>query len=97
MKPVLFSVIAVLVLVFGGTLALRELHSEAPVAVQAPAAEPPAAPDPYREGERVQIEWHGSWFPGTIIEVNGARYKVTYDGYSSSWDEWVEAPRLSRQ
>lgn len=96
MKPTLIVALALPALVIGGSFALRELRSEAPVVVPAPTAQAPDVPGPYREGEHLQIEWHGSWFPGTIIEVDGARYKVTYDGYSSSWDEWVEAPRLRR-
>lgn len=62
----------------------------------APTEQPSDFPGPYRQGEWVQIEWHGGWYPGTILEVDGARYKVTYDGYSSAWDEWVEPSRLRR-
>lgn len=63
-----------------------------------PAAKTPAPPKEgtYAAGDQVQIEWNGSWYPGRIVEAAGARYKITYDGYASSWDEWVEVSRLRR-
>lgn len=97
-KPLLLVVIVLPVLVIGGSFALSQLRREAPPVVQAPAVQAPAAAvaGTYAAGDAVQIEWHGSWFPGRILEVAGGRYKITYDGYSASWDEWVESPRLRR-
>lgn len=73
-------------------------EAPAPVSAKAPApsveAPPPVAAGTYTAGDNVQIEWKGSWYPGRILEVGGVRYKITYDGYSSSWDEWVETARL---
>ena len=48
----------------------------------------------YTKGTKVQIKWENSWYKGSIIDVKGDEYKVTYDGYASSWDEWVKADRL---
>jgi hypothetical protein len=31
---------------------------------------------------------------GTIVGVEGGRYKVHYDGCKDYWDEWVNAPRV---
>jgi hypothetical protein len=31
---------------------------------------------------------------GTIVGVEGGRYKVHYDGCKDYWDEWVTAPRV---
>jgi hypothetical protein len=63
----------------------------------APPVEAPAVgTGTYTAGDNVQIEWKGSWYPGRILEVGGVGYKITYDGYSSSWDEWVEPARLRR-
>ncbi len=56
----------------------------------------PVAAGAYAAGDAVQIEWNGTWYAGRILEVAGARYKITYDGYSSSWDEWVDVSRLRR-
>ena len=55
-----------------------------------------AVPGSYSVGDQVQIEWRGSWYPGAILEARGDRYKITYEGYSSSWDEWVKISRLRR-
>ena len=48
----------------------------------------------YQVGQSVQILWRGKWYPGQILGVSGNQYKVTYYGYDSSWDEWVETARL---
>ena len=50
----------------------------------------------FATGDRVNILWKGSWYPGRILAVSGNSYKITYDGYDSSWDEWVEPARVSR-
>ena len=48
----------------------------------------------YKVGTKVEILWSGSWYKGAVKEVKGAQYKITYDGWSSSWDEWVGKDRL---
>jgi hypothetical protein len=46
-------------------------------------------------GNAVSVNWHGSWYPATILEVKGGQYKIHYDRDSSSyWDEWVSPARL---
>jgi hypothetical protein len=45
-------------------------------------------------GEKIEIEWHGSYWDGEIIEVRGEFHKVHYTGWGSEWDEWVLAERL---
>lgn len=50
---------------------------------------PPSALSP-----RVHIQWGGSWYPGRIVKQDGYRYLVTYDGWSSFFDEWVDDSRL---
>ncbi len=71
----------------------------APSGGPAPSAALTAAPaaGAYAVGEAVTILWKGSWYPGKIIAVNGAQYKVHYDNYSASWDEWVTASRLKKK
>lgn len=51
----------------------------------------------YAVGDKVSIEWNGSWWPGAIIAVAGTRYRVHYDGYDASWDEWVTPARLKKK
>jgi hypothetical protein len=48
----------------------------------------------YRVGDAVSIQWSASWWGGRILEVADGRYKVRYDGYDASWDEWVTPARL---
>jgi len=53
----------------------------------------------YTVGEAVKIKWKGSWWDGSIIDVSkkNRSYKIHYDGYSSSWDEWVKTDRLQKK
>jgi len=62
-------------------------------------AEPEKAAAAYKVGDTVMIEWKGSWYPGSIIQVRegGSPYKIHYDGYSNSWDEWVTVARLKNK
>ena len=46
-------------------------------------------------GQSVRIFWKGQWYPGQILDISSNSYKITYDGYDSSWDEWVEPARVS--
>lgn len=47
-----------------------------------------------KAGEKIQINSSGSWYDGKILKVEGAKYFVTYDGWSDSWDEWVGIERI---
>lgn len=47
-----------------------------------------------KTGQQVDIEWHGSWWDGQIIDVRSGLYKVHYSGWGNEWDEWVEPNRL---
>jgi hypothetical protein len=67
-----------------------------------PAAQPqlpasniaPAAA--YRAGEKVQVEWKGTWYAATILQVKDGQYRIHYEGWASSWDEWVAPGRIRR-
>lgn len=61
------------------------------------ASAPPSTIATYAIGEAVNILWNGSWYPGKIIGVDGARYRVHYDGYAASWDESVTTARLKKK
>jgi hypothetical protein len=45
-------------------------------------------------GDQVKVEWKGSWFDASILEIDGERHLITYTGFDSSWDEWVSAERI---
>lgn len=49
----------------------------------------------YFSGQKVMVEWHGSWYPGEVLNVLGNnKFKIHYDNYSTSWDEVVSDRRL---
>lgn len=48
----------------------------------------------FEVGDAVEVNWKGSWYPAHVISVRRNRWKVHYDGYSDSWDEWVTARRI---
>ncbi len=57
------------------------------------AAQAWAAPA-WKAGDKLEIKWGSSWYQGEVLEVDGERYKVRYNGYGSRWDEWTGADRL---
>jgi hypothetical protein len=48
----------------------------------------------YSVGASVSVLWKGSWYPAQILQAQSGRYYITYDGYGSSWNEWVGADRV---
>lgn len=51
----------------------------------------------FEVGQAVQILWNDNWYAGAVLEVGEGRWKIRYDGYSESWDEWVGSDRLKAQ
>jgi mbt repeat./RNA binding activity-knot of a chromodomain. len=54
------------------------------------------APAAFGKGDPVRILWKGNWWPAHVIGVKGSQIKIHYDGYDSSWDEWVGPDRYRR-
>src|SRR6266850_916866 len=48
----------------------------------------------WKVGDRIEVEWKGDWYQAQVIEVKANQYKVHYDGYASSWDEWIDKTRI---
>ncbi len=48
----------------------------------------------WKQGDHVEVQWKGDWYQAEVLEVKGNQFKVHYDGYASSWDEWVENSRI---
>jgi hypothetical protein len=48
----------------------------------------------YKQGGKVEIKWNNTWYKGAVVEVKDSKYKVHYDGWTSSRDEWVDKDRL---
>jgi hypothetical protein len=47
-----------------------------------------------KQGDKADVLWQGSWYPATVLHGNGDRCFIHYDGYESSWDEWVGPDRI---
>lgn len=48
----------------------------------------------FQAGDAVEIDYGGAWYAGKIKEAKDGQYYISYDGYDSSWDEWVGDDRL---
>lgn len=48
----------------------------------------------WRVGDRAEVSWTGSWYPARILEARDGKYRIRYDGYDASWDEWVTPARM---
>ena len=50
----------------------------------------------FKAGDRVETEYAGLWYPGTVLRVERGGYVVHYD--DPKWnDVWVEAKRVRRR
>lgn len=45
----------------------------------------------FKQGQRVEVNYNGHWYKSTILQVNGNKYKVHYEGYPASDDAWLLA------
>jgi RNA binding activity-knot of a chromodomain len=69
------------------------------IKIVTPYSGPPISPDSlqsvYNPGDRVSVLWQGKYYLATIRKVsNDDLFLIHYDGYDSSWDEWVEPNRI---
>ncbi len=48
----------------------------------------------FKVGDAVDVKWKGDWYPASVIDAKPGQWKVHYDGYGSSWDEWVTQDRI---
>src|SRR5690606_10943376 len=47
-------------------------------------------------GSRVCVEWRGTWWDATVVEVVGpSLWRIHYDGWSQRWDEVVPLSRIA--
>jgi hypothetical protein len=66
-----------------------------PVATGGDAGSKPVATTGFKVGDKVQVEWHGSWYKATVIGVPGKdSWRIHYDGYGDSYDENVGPSRI---
>ena len=48
----------------------------------------------WKAGDKVDVRWNGTYFAATVLEVKDSKYKITYDGYGKSWDQWVASDSI---
>jgi hypothetical protein len=46
------------------------------------------------KGDRIEVEWRGSWWPATVRKRRSGRYLIHYTDYGDDWDEWVGPDRI---
>lgn len=50
-----------------------------------------------KTGDKVEVIWASEWYPATIIELKDLKYRITYEGYNTLWDEWVSAEKIRKR
>jgi hypothetical protein len=48
----------------------------------------------FEVGDQVEVLYSGKWYKARILEVGDGKYKITYEGYSSAWDTWIESSKV---
>ncbi len=43
---------------------------------------------------KCEVEWAGKWYPAQVIAEEKGQWKIKYDGYSDTWNEWVGKERI---
>jgi len=51
----------------------------------------------FNAGDSVKVKWKGKWYPAKVLKVNNDKYYIHYNGYESSWDEWVGPKRIKKK
>lgn len=44
-------------------------------------------------GDAVSVLWKGKWYDAQVLQTTPQQCLVSYNGYDSSWDEWVGPDR----
>lgn len=44
--------------------------------------------------DAVEVEWNGTWYAAKILKQKDNKYYISYNGYDSSWNEWVGNERI---
>ena len=52
--------------------------------------------NPFSVGQRVKVEWNGEWWDASVVKVEPSTFFITYEGFDSSWDEWVGPSRIKQ-
>jgi len=48
----------------------------------------------YTKDQKIEVLWEGKYYPSTITAIDDAFMYIHYDGYDTSYDEWVMYDRI---
>lgn len=48
----------------------------------------------FKPGDSVEVKWKGSWYAASVLKASNGKYRIHYDQYDNSWDEWVGSDRI---
>lgn len=48
----------------------------------------------YNVGDKVEVEERGKWYLSSVLKVEGDKFFIHYEGYSSKYDLWVGSERI---
>jgi hypothetical protein len=48
----------------------------------------------WKVADKIEVAWNGAWYPAIVLEMKENKFKIHYDGYDNSWDEWVDQSRI---
>lgn len=48
----------------------------------------------FKVGDPVEVLWSGTWYKAKVTALEGGKWKISYEGYGSSWDEVVGPERI---
>ena len=41
-----------------------------------------------KHGDRIEVKWEDTWFPGRVLLRDAERVYVTFPNFSTNWDDW---------
>lgn len=74
--------------------ALKALNCGANDGLTGPANEPVPAAGSWKTGDKVMVKDAGKWYPATVLQVQGGKWFVHYDGWDAKYDAWVGPNRI---
>lgn len=78
----------------GGAALAKVADAGGEAAAPSEAAGEPPKKAAYGVGSKVMVAWGGKWWAATVLQVKDDKYLIHYDGWASSWDEWVTTARM---
>lgn len=90
------SILVAAVLVLTSSLGCKKQTPEPAPAPSAIASATPAPPV-RQVGEKVDVQWNGSWWKASILAFQDGKYRIHYTGWGDNWDENVTPDRVRDQ